>query len=124
MGIFKIFRTDEWAEFQRFGEFKGSPDDLRDGFIHFSPEDYLLGTLERYFKDARQLVIAKAENESWGDKMKWEAARGNAMFPHLYAHLYVSDIVQSWIISRPYQNTWDISQISKDLNISFAPSDI
>jgi len=124
MGIFKIFRMNEWSEFQRIGVFKGSPDDLRDGFIHFSTEDHLLGTLARYFKTDHELVIAKAENDGWGDMMKWEAARGRALFPHLYGYLYLHDISQFWSLSRVGTETWNVSQISNDLNISFAPSDI
>jgi len=124
MGIFKIFRINEWTEFQRTAVFKGSPDDLRDGFIHFSTEDYLLGTLARYFKMDHSLIIAQAKNDGWGDMMKWEVARGQAMFPHLYGHLYPDDILKVWRLSRTGTEPWDISQISNDLNISFAPSDI
>lgn len=32
--VYKIFRQAEWKTFQQEGHFKGSMDDLRDGFIH------------------------------------------------------------------------------------------
>ena len=124
MGIFKIFRVNEWADFQAIGEFKGSPDDLRDGFIHFSSEDYLAGTLMRYFKDESEIVIAKVENENWGEAMIWESSRGGALFPHLYGTLYKQDVKKFWTLSKKSGEAWELSTLVNDLNITFAPSDI
>jgi len=124
MGIFKIFRTAEWDNFQALGDFKGSPDDLRDGFIHFSSEDYLAGTMVRYFKDEAQVVIAKIDNDAGGEAMIWESSRGGGLFPHLYGTLYKQDIVQAWTLSRTAGKAWDLSVIENDLNITFAPSDV
>ncbi len=124
MNIFKIFRMPEWQDFERSGVFRGSPDDLRDGFIHFSSEDYLLGTLARYFKDEDEIIIARAENAAWGDKMKWEASRGGGLFPHLYTALYLKDITQSWHLQNPNGRTWDVTPVAAALNIQFAPPDV
>lgn len=124
MGIFKIFRTAEWAAFQSGGVFKGSSDDLRDGFIHFSSEDHLAGTMARYFKDEAELIIAKVENANWGEQMKWEGSRGGALFPHLYTALMMADVAQSWTLSKTASAAWDLSTLASDLNIVFAPADI
>lgn len=124
MNIFKIFRINEWEAFQLSGEFKGSLDDLRDGFIHFSSEYYLLGTMARYFKDQGQVVIARAANENWGEMMQWETSRGGGLFPHLYGSLYIKDITQSWRLHQKDGDAWDVSQIASDLKITFAPSDV
>ena len=61
MAILKIFRTDEWQNFRATGVFSGSADDLRDGFIHFSTEETLAGTLAKYFKDESQIILADVE---------------------------------------------------------------
>ena len=47
--IYKICRPDEWAAAERAGVFRGSPDDRRDGFIHFSTAAQVPGTAEKYF---------------------------------------------------------------------------
>lgn len=85
--IYKIFRPQEWAAFQAAGVFHGSADDQRDGFIHFSTADQLIGTLQRHFADSDDVVIAAVEAAPLGDTLKWEASRNGALFPHLYAAL-------------------------------------
>ncbi|MXY34394.1 MAG: DUF952 domain-containing protein, partial [Boseongicola sp. SB0664_bin_43] len=34
--IYKIFRAEEFEAFEEAGRTAGSPDDVRDGFVHFS----------------------------------------------------------------------------------------
>ena len=124
MAIFKIFRAQEWAAFQASGEFKGSPDDIRDGFIHFSSEDYLAGTLARYFKDNGEIVIAMVDNPDWGAAMIWERSRGGGLFPHLYAALFRQDVQRFWTLSKAAGEAWHLAALENDLNIVFAPSDV
>jgi uncharacterized protein (DUF952 family) len=91
MGIFKIFRSAEWAAFQAYGQFLGSADDLKDGFVHLSTAGQLEGTLERHFAGVRGLVIAEV---GVGDDpaLRWEASRGGQLFPHLYRALLLRDL--------------------------------
>ena len=82
--IFKIFRASEWQAFAESGEFRGSPDDQRDGFIHFSYADQVPGTLERHFATDAMIVLAAFDQAVFGASLKVEASRGGALFPHVY----------------------------------------
>ena len=82
--IFKIFRTAEWQAFADAGEFRGSPDDQRDGFIHFSYAEQVPGTLERHFTNDEAIVLAAFDEAAFGGSLKAERSRGGALFPHVY----------------------------------------
>lgn len=82
--IFKIFRIGEWQVFAESGEFRGSPDDARDGFIHFSYADQVPGTLERHFANDEVIVLAAFDETAFGASLKEERSRGGALFPHVY----------------------------------------
>lgn len=89
--IYKIFRDGEWREAERAGVFLGSPDDLRDGFIHFSAGSQLRATCDRYFSTEYNLVLAAVDPATL-DGLKWEVSRGGDKFPHLYGPLPLSAI--------------------------------
>jgi uncharacterized protein (DUF952 family) len=77
----------EWLEFERSGRFDGSPDDVRDGFIHLSYADQVAGTLDRHFAGENSLVLAEFDPTALGEALREEASRGGALFPHLYGAL-------------------------------------
>jgi len=85
--IFKICRTAEWAEAVRDGVFRGSPVDLRDGYIHFSTVAQVAETAARHFAAQSDLVLVAVDVAALGDKLRWEPSRGGALFPHLYGDL-------------------------------------
>ena len=124
MSIFKIFRVDEWRKFSQAHIFTGSADDVRDGFIHFSTEATLAGTLTKYFKDEAKIIIAEVDNPKWGEHLKWEVSRGGARFPHLYTALYMDDVVGHWELVQNTGQMWDLTSIAKACEITFAPSDV
>ena len=82
--IFKIFRPSEWQAFADSGAFLGSPDDQRDGFIHFSYAEQVPGTLERHFASDEVIVLAAFDETAFGASLKAERSRGGGMFPHIY----------------------------------------
>ncbi len=94
--IYKIFRAGEWAQAQAQGAFAGSPDDLRDGFIHFSTKEQLEGTAARHFAGADDLVLAEVDGALLGEALRWEASRGGKLFPHLYAVLPLTAVTRTW----------------------------
>ena len=85
--IYKIFRTDEWSAAESLSAFAGSPDDIRDGFIHFSTAEQLRGTLKKYFADESEIVLVFFDAQALGADLKWEVSRAGMKFPHLYASL-------------------------------------
>ena len=84
--IFKIATAAEWSA-AAGGVFHGSPDDTRDGYIHFSQAHQLAGTLARHFRGRNDLVIAAFDAPDFGPELRWEASRGGELFPHLYGVL-------------------------------------
>jgi uncharacterized protein (DUF952 family) len=93
--IYKIARAEDWIEAEKAGLFKGSADDLRDGFVHFSADHQLRATAERHFRGQTDLVLAAADADALGEALKWEVSRGGETFPHLYGALPMSAVLWS-----------------------------
>ena len=97
--IFKVTAKDAWSEAEDSGTYAGSPDDVRDGYIHFSTAEQLAGTLAKYYAGHDDLVLAAVDPVGLGSSLKWEAARGGALFPHLYGVLEMADV--AWVRPLP-----------------------
>jgi uncharacterized protein (DUF952 family) len=85
--IFKICSTGEWASARAEGAYKGSADDLRDGYIHLSTAEQASETARKYFSNRRDLLLIAFDAAALGERLRWEPSRGGALFPHLYADL-------------------------------------
>lgn len=90
--IYKICGADEWREAEARGSYAGSPDDLRDGFIHFSTAAQLAGTAAKHFAGRGDLILVGVDAMALGDALKWEPSRGGDLFPHLHGPLPVSAV--------------------------------
>ncbi len=97
--IYKICHAAEWAEARRAGTFVGSDADRRDGFIHFSTRDQVAETAARYFSGLEDLVLVMVDADLLGHRLKWEPARGGALFPHLYGQLDTAAAI--WVKDLP-----------------------
>ncbi|HET7523522.1 MAG TPA: DUF952 domain-containing protein [Acidimicrobiales bacterium] len=86
MLIYKILRPSEWAEFDSSGIFMGSPDDKRDGFVHFSSRAQVAATARRIFGEEPELVIVAMDTDTLGETVRWERS-GSGTFPHVYGAL-------------------------------------
>jgi uncharacterized protein (DUF952 family) len=87
MLIYKICDGGAWAQAEREGTFHGAAIDLADGYIHFSTAAQVPETAAKHFTSQHGLVLAAIDAQALGDKLKWEPARGGALFPHLYGPL-------------------------------------
>ena len=85
--IYKICEQKAWFAAEQHGEFRGSTDDARDGFIHLSTAAQLAGTLAKHFAGATDLLLVAVDANALGPALKWETSRGGDLFPHLYAAL-------------------------------------
>ena len=85
--IYKICPASAWREAERAGTYRGSPDDARDGFIHFSTALQVPGTLVKHFAGQADLFLIAVDADALGDALKWEPSRGGDLFPHLYGEL-------------------------------------
>ena len=56
--VYKISTKSEWQEVKTKGKLTGSKKDLEDGYIHFSGDDQVAGTLKKFWKD-HTLAIKK-----------------------------------------------------------------
>lgn len=90
---YKVLTADQMATLERGGRFDGSPDDLRDGFIHLSTLAQLPGTLDKHYPHATDLHIAEVDLDALGPALRWEEARGGQRFPHLYGPLLLETVV-------------------------------
>ena len=59
--VYKICTKSEWHEINSKGQLTGSKKDLEDGYIHFSGEDQVKGTLIKYYSKQKDLVLLKVD---------------------------------------------------------------
>ncbi|MES2752013.1 MAG: DUF952 domain-containing protein [Pseudomonadota bacterium] len=85
--IYKICPASAWREAERQGVFRGSADDRRDGFIHFSTASQVAGTAQKHFSGQTGLFLIAVDAGALGDALRWEPSRGGELFPHLYGEL-------------------------------------
>ena len=45
--VYKVCTKSEWQEIKNKGQLTGSKKDLEDGYIHFSGDDQIAGTLKK-----------------------------------------------------------------------------
>jgi uncharacterized protein (DUF952 family) len=85
--IYKICPASAWREAERLGVYRGSADDLRDGFIHFSSASQVAETAKKHFFGQTGLFLIEVDADVLGDALRWEVSRGDQLFPHLYGEL-------------------------------------
>jgi uncharacterized protein (DUF952 family) len=85
--IYKICSASAWREAERQGVYRGSADDIRDGFIHFSTPSQVAETARKHFVGQTGLFLVEVDADALGDALRWEASRSDELFPHLYGEL-------------------------------------
>jgi uncharacterized protein (DUF952 family) len=91
--IYKISAGSAWREAERQGVYRGSADDLRDGFIHFSSLFQLADTARKHFFGQAGLLLIEVDVDALGEALRWEASRNGDLFPHLYGQLDLGAVV-------------------------------
>lgn len=90
---YKVLTAPQMAQFLAEGVFRGAPVDLADGYIHLSTEDQVAGTLAKWFAGQDDLHLVAVDLIALGHAVRWEEARGGALFPHIYADLPMSAVI-------------------------------
>jgi uncharacterized protein (DUF952 family) len=85
--IYKICPASAWREAERRGVYRGSDDDARDGFIHFSTASQVAETARKHFFGQKGLFLIEVDADALGDALRWERSRNDELFPHLYNEL-------------------------------------
>ncbi len=85
--IYKICPASAWREAERQGVFRGSADDVRDGYIHLSTASQVEGTARKHFFGQTGLFLIAVDVDALGEALRWEPSRNDELFPHLYGEL-------------------------------------
>ena len=91
--IYKISPASAWREAERQGVFRGSSDDMRDGFIHFSTASQVAETVRKHFAGQTGLFLIAVDADGLGDALRWEPSRNEELFPHLYGELDLGAVI-------------------------------
>ena len=75
--IYKICPASAWRDAERQGVYRGSADDARDGFIHFSTATQLEGTARKHYFGQKGLFLVEVETDALGDALRWERSRND-----------------------------------------------
>ena len=94
--VFKVCEKNEWEAIEGEDFFKGTENDKKDGFIHFSTSEQLMGTLEKYFKSKSHLYLLELSSDNLN--IVWEVGRNKQLFPHLYQPLPLNSITRVYKI--------------------------
>jgi uncharacterized protein (DUF952 family) len=85
--IYKICSASAWREAERQGVYRGSADDARDGYIHFSTAAQVEETARKFFTGQIGLFLIEVDADALGSALRWERSRNDELFPHLYGEL-------------------------------------
>jgi uncharacterized protein (DUF952 family) len=85
--IYHMCRADEWAAAVEAGTYRGSSQDLADGFIHFSTAAQIVESARRHRAGQDGLLLVAVDADRLGSRVKWEPSRNGDLFPHLYGPL-------------------------------------
>ena len=95
--VYKIINNDELKKAKLSGTYSGSSKAIEDASIHFSGQDQVEGTLQKYFKGQQKLILLKIETLNL-DHLVWEQASDGNFFPHLYSSLDLAYIAAEYEI--------------------------
>jgi uncharacterized protein (DUF952 family) len=91
--IFHITTSSAWEEARAAGTYE-PPSLAREGFIHFSAADQVVGVANRAFRGQRGLVLLCVASERLAGVVRHEHAEdAGEAFPHLYGPLNLDAVV-------------------------------
>ena len=110
--IYKICPASAWREAERQGVYRGSADDARDGFIHFSAASQVSETAKKHFSGQSALFLVEVDADILGDALRWEPSRNNELFPHLYGELDLGAVTGVRDLRARPDGTHDIPELA------------
>jgi uncharacterized protein (DUF952 family) len=110
--IYKICSASAWREAERQGVYRGSADDARDGFIHFSTASQVAGTARKHFFGQTGLFLVEVDADALGGALRWESSRNDELFPHLYGDLDLGAVIGVRDMQARADGTHDIPELA------------
>jgi len=96
--IYKIINKEDLKKAKSSKVYSGSSKDIEDGYIHFSGQEQVEGTLKKHYSDEKNLILLKVETLKL-DHLVWEQASDGNFFPHLYSALDLANVVHEYEIT-------------------------
>jgi uncharacterized protein (DUF952 family) len=93
--IYHLARDAGWRDAERSGTYTGTAGDRADGFLHFSTAAQIVESAAKHRRGEMGIVLVAVDTDSLGDTLRWEPARGGALFPHLYGALPLVSVLWS-----------------------------
>jgi uncharacterized protein (DUF952 family) len=93
--IYHLARDAGWRDAARSGTYTGTAEDRADGFLHFSTAAQIVESAAKHRRGETGIVLVAVDAGSLGDALRWEPARGGALFPHLYGALPPASVLWS-----------------------------
>ena len=93
--IYTLVRACDWEAVERLGHYRGSEDDRRDGFLHFSTAAQVRASAAKHRAGIADLLLVEVEAAALGESLRFEPATGGrrpGLFPHLYGALPLSAV--------------------------------
>ena len=109
--IYKITPASAWREAERQGVYRGSSDDLRDGYIHFSTASQVAETARKHYVGQTGLFLVAIDADALGDALRWEPSRNDELFPHLYGELDLGAVTAVLDLRTRSDGTHDIPEL-------------
>ena len=110
--IYKICSASAWREAERQGVYRGSADDIRDGFIHFSTASQVAETARKHFFGQTGLFLIEVDADALGDVLRWEPSRNEELFPHLYGELDLGAVTTVFDLRARADGSHDIPELA------------
>jgi uncharacterized protein (DUF952 family) len=93
MTLIHLLSRAEWERAQETGVHV-PPSLQSDGFIHLCTEEQLPGVLSRFFAGRADTLALVLDESKLVGEIRWEDSYGHGAFPHLYAPLPLSAIIE------------------------------
>ncbi len=91
--IYHMAHAADWKRALAGEYYRGSADDLRDGFIHFSTAAQVAESAAKRRAGQADLVLVAVDPAALGEALKWEPGRRGEAFPHFYGPLTAEAVV-------------------------------
>lgn len=95
MIIYHLARKAAWDQALTHGTYTGTPEDLADGFMHFSTASQVIESAAKHRAGEANLILVGVDADKLGTALKWEKSRGDQLFPHLYADLPLDTVTST-----------------------------